>query len=852
MFANLKEGFDNMNFRQDLDNLFNNVMPNFIGTTAEGERLVRENPGIRRGLNAAIAGNVSGKYTNVPYQRFDTLFQSKEVPTAVLQQQEQCRAVDIDTAISSTNPAEKYRCGWLYEKDPTGIAPKISTGWLGSKDGPFDLFTDKPNGTWFWNLEDAKKQMLLDRCANVTSCDMLNSPLLKDACGWCAGGINKGFVRGPNGSPMYPTVIGQNCSAANIITSANKCPVAPPPRMDPITGLPIPTPEIGDLTCKQLPNGSLSRACLVQQIRNAGCNTEGSLARALTTGTNPTDYIANLRPNMAFMTYQERAPVKLSADILKDGKIGADQALAEFSGIASIAKGDPKSGLVVSARDLCTTAGAIDSFDFCTELTDSQPPPFSLDCLQKEWRKVGGLPAGAKYPKQSNLAEYQNFPTWGAYKQHVADMAAKTTSTEITIQEVALRDFMGINRETLGRPTLPNINAYEIFNFRMHTNDDALFMGRMLVNGATGMPIIVDSEKIPVLSGETNSSFILLTDLRPASEVNAVLAFPAGISNGVSMNINSDRERFWERNSDRPDDFRRDYPSSTANSMNRACTILKKGGNNKMKIYFNQTAGPAAQFRVLYGTCGGQANTPIPGNWLSLQQEIRAPMLSFEVRDAELRGRRSIGLHEARMPEWFIADNRNVFVEDRKTNAGPNNMKFIKFESTLSKWEVNKLMSAYSFNTMTFCFRLDRASKSPFEAIMAYRLGNFAMGVNSNNQVVVAMPDNLTTTYSTKIGTWYVACLTVKSAGGWSQNSVRFSLYEYNEARNGVTFNEPGKTVAKDYNRNNALGGFCIHSWGADSSSPTSAGFSMAWLRYYDYPLSVDDFKKDVNNTWIN
>jgi hypothetical protein len=859
MFASFKEGFnDTFEFRQSMDNVFNNILPNFVGTTSEGARIVRENPNVALRLDAAIADNIGGQSGKVVIPQANTIFQSIEASPHLQNLNEICKTSTVDELISTTNPADKYRCGWIYQRDPTGIAPKISTGYLGSRSGPLQLFGQSPAGQWFWDLDAAKRQMLLDKCSHVATCEHLGSPLLGGDCGFCTGASKKSIVIGRDGKPLYPTMIGQSCPADKIVTSRDQCPPPPPPappRRDPEGNI-IPEPQTPMTVCRQLPNGKIGRDCLVQQLKLGGCSDTGSLAQALRNSRDPRDVLATIRPNQAFMVYQERSPAKLKDDIMMDGSIAAEAALADFTSLYTEAQGAQPTGLRAAAQDLCLRAGTIEEFDFCSEIQDSATPPFGLDCMQKEFKRAGGLPAGDKYPTTRNMADFSIYPTWGTYKEFVRDLARRTQSTDPEIQAFALKDFMGINRETLGKPKLPFINAYELFAFRWHSNDDALFMGRMFQSGVAGMPIITDSSKIPALSGTLDSSFVLISDLRPPGSADIQLSFPVGMGNGASATINADRENMWERNKNAPNDYRRDFLHQQNNANNESCTQLKAGGKNYLKAYFNQkVSGPPAAFRLLYRLCnqGGNPMT-IPANWVGLSQEFKAPMLSFEVRSRGIRGRQAVmGLHEYRMPEFFIADNSNVYVEDRDTNSGPNGLKSITFESTNSKWEINKLMHCDAWQSLTFCFKLNRPNKTASEAIMAWRIA--ALGIRSLNDgnVVFDIPE-ANQRFRAQIGKWYVVNITKTSSGGYLNNDITIAMYEYNMARSGVSLTEPANVFKKVYMRNNPLSPgppFGIMSWGADSAGPVSAGFSMAWVRLYDYALDAENFSKDINNKWM-
>ena len=409
MFASFKEGFnDTFEFRQNMDNVFNNILPNFVGTTTEGARIVQENPNVAFRIDAAIADNVGGQSGKVIIPKANTIFQSLEASPYMQERNSTCKTSSVDELMSVQNPADKYRCGWIYQRDPTGIAPKVSTGYLGSRSGPLQIFGQPPAGQWFWDLDAAKRQILLDKCSNVTQCGHLASPLLSGDCGWCNGPSKKSIVIGRDGQPLYPSMPGQSCAANNILRQSDQCPPPPPPappRRDPEGNI-IPDPPgtvaaaAAANACRQLPNGKIGRDCLVQQLKLGGCSDQGSLAQALRSSRNPTDMLNIIRPNQAYIVYQERSPVKLKDDIMKDGSIAADVALSDFKSIYDEAQKADATGLRAAAQDLCIRAGAVEEFDFCSEIQDSAAPPFTLNCMQKEFKRVGGLPAGDRYQQQ--------------------------------------------------------------------------------------------------------------------------------------------------------------------------------------------------------------------------------------------------------------------------------------------------------------------------------------------------------------------------------------------------------------------------------------------------------------------
>ncbi len=838
-------------FRQKVGDLLTYVYPNFINSTPAGEKIAAAKA---EELNRAVAGNVGGKYTKTVIPDIDKLFKNVGVSPELMAMQENCQAVDIDTAAANVNPMTKYRCGWLYKRDPASIVPKISEGWLGTEEGPLDIFEKKPEGRWFWDLEEAKKAVLIDRCSNIRNCGDLASPILSQSCGYCKTS-KRGIPIGPTGQPLYPGDMGQGCSQDQIVRRTDQCPAPAPPRIDPVTRQVVPSPTS---VCTRLPNGRLAQDCLIQQVRMAGCADTGSLSMALKANNNPADYLATLKTNNAYKVYQDRSPTKLSEMMLSQGTIGAEVALQDFTALANLARSSAQrdTALGKAAFDLCTTAGTIDTFDFCTEITDSAPPPYGLDCLQKEFKKAGGVPAGTLYPSQNTLATYNGMPSWRAVKEYIRSLAQQTRSTDVSVQEKALMEFLGIRRETLLEPTVPKINAYEIYNFRAHTQDNAVFMGRVFSNGEDGFPVISNLSQLPAGAGPKNSAFVIVSDLRPGKPTPVQFSFPVAISNGVSMTINGDRERMAERIADKPADYRRDFPHGKEMATSGACTSLAAKGGNFMKIYFNNPLGTAAEFKVDVKDCSGPSAPlkKLPGAWIALSQEIKAPVLSFEVRSRDYRGQGPrLGLHEYRMPEFFIVDNSSIFVEERPSNLGgvPNRMPYVTFESTESKLEVNKLMHVDSWTSLTMCFRLNRPNKVAEESVMAYRLGNLRVINKADGTTIVEVKGQPLITARLRIGEWYILYLEKTNSAGFWSNFIAGGIFSAEfVAGNSSAANFAGSRTFSE-NHPLAPNGMGIFSFGKDAAGPVSAGFSVAWLRFYDHVLKGDDLRKDLNNKWI-
>ena len=329
----------------------------------------------------------------------------------------------------------RIRCGWTYNNSK----PQNGRGAFGNSEGPF-----KPNaqGTWMWNLDAAKQKYHTSICSNIKDCQDIDSKMYKQRCGWCTKSgkavpvVNKGVA--------YPYSTNTACPASQLITEGSKCP--PPPPLDDPTG-----PRAPGEVCTPLQNGALPRDCLISKVTAAGCSDQGTLAQALRAGSS-SDYTNVLRQQQAYTVFQARASMPLDATALKSGKITISDALDNFSRVQDIAASDANGGLQYAARDLCLKRGAIDEYDFCAELQDNNTGPFTVDCLQKAFLRGGGQRAGTAYPSAGSAGQWNALGNWGAVKENVKKIYAKTRSQDRKTQEQGMMEFYGIRMQNRHNP----------------------------------------------------------------------------------------------------------------------------------------------------------------------------------------------------------------------------------------------------------------------------------------------------------------------------------------------------------------------------------------------------------------
>jgi len=341
----------------------------------------------------------------------------------------------LSNLASTFDTSSRLRCGWIHNE----TNPSAGRGALGISSGP--LNSSVP-GKWIWDLNDAKQKYQTAICKNVKNCGDIDARMYTGKCGWCTKS-GKGVPINGSGKAAYPFNPNTACAPSKLVTTGGNCPVE---------GF------VNPYACTPNENGSLTRDCLLQKAVASGCSDKGTLYQALKAGSN-NDYMSNLRAQQPWSIYQSRAAIPVNETSLKSGKITIANALDEFGRIQEQAASDANNGLQYAARDLCFEKGAMDTYDFCSEITDTTTGPFSLNCIQKAFLRGGGQTTGRKYPTTANVSSYNSLGNWSAVKAAIQAIYSKTLSSDRATQEAAMLDFYGIQLQDKSAPAFAIANV---------------------------------------------------------------------------------------------------------------------------------------------------------------------------------------------------------------------------------------------------------------------------------------------------------------------------------------------------------------------------------------------------------
>jgi hypothetical protein len=793
-----------------------------------------------------------------------------------------CSQSSLDALIAVKNRNSKIGCGWLYTPPSVQGSPyaTLSSGAYGDITGPYKI-NDLPNyKQWFFDLELAKKQILLDKCKTLKNCKDIDNEIYKNDCGYCII-KNQGIPIDDKGRARYAGNSLGDCGG-QIIQSADQCPPPPPPP-------PGPQPYV-DRTCDPI-NGKLSRECLERQVIAGGCSRRGALALALSNpnNMNTNDYLEDLKDSVAVKIYNRSARPPFNIDLFKQGRTSISQALQEVRQLASNTNRAPNTALGASSRDLCLRIGDFSNYDVCAELSDATTAPFELRCLQSLFLKMGGTPNGRLYPNSSNISFYNSLQNIASVRQYLQqifnNMYTNTksrtresfqtvnesfvdTAISYKIQANAMEDMLGIKLDK-AIDRAPYTQGVEVFWFVLTPgyppNRITGFLKRTIETDI--VQLRAGPSAISQLGGIPCGCFLQLTDIRAKNDFSS--RFRVVIDDGFWITVNQpadiDKKAMLQESwgKDEPGWFENLGLQGPTAYESRICSDFKSATPNIVKMFFEDAGCGWNAFEFSNIPCSGPSQ--FKSQNYSLTCEKNAPFLSFETNTKN-------GLfEELRNPGLFsyfcTSNGLTPFTRKDDRATSPGNKSFSRMNNTNYIYFNN--IAYQSWKTLTIAFRI--------KSMSVFRESFIFFGVNNNITQIIINPINSSTatlSINTSIGrwgmgetnlsqnitldTWYLLHVNNRGIGlSFTCNPINtlisnkgsFSLIDFNNYNNQMLYS-PNATRNPTAGQNNELAMFMI---GNDSRQNGSTMFTydIAWVHLFDKIATNNDIYREAMADWI-
>ena len=785
----------------------------------------------------------------------------------------QCESSSIDQLISIKNPNAAIGCGWLYTPPNQGSPyPVVSKGFIGDSDGPLQNFNPPDYKKYYFDLQLAKKQMLLDKCKALKACGDVDSDVFNGTCGYCTD-TNQGVPIDTVGQPLYGGDPLGACSPQSIVTSGQNCP--PPPGSGP-----GPQPII-DKTCDPV-NGRLSSACLYNQVIAAGCSDSGTLAIALSNPSNPSDYIGSITSGDAVKIYNRVANPPLNLDIFSKGMTTANAALNEARKLAGNTTQPPNSGIGAAARDLCLQAGAIKAYDFCNDLPDSTLAPFDMTCLQQIFRKMGGQPTGTAYPNDGSLSwnrnntmtTYNSMTNLGSVKQYFNKLIGDMKSSDYATQRNAMMMFLGIAPERLIQRA-PYVQGVEVIWLLAHPGQSNSIWGilkRTIETDIVQFGGNTATSVIPQLASTypgfvQQAAMLQMFDVRAPQDftTNFTITIDDGFFMAANQPANIATLAFSNAGLNQQNIFSNMGVQGPTPYGTAQCFNYYGATPNITKMYYTDSGGGGHTFQLNVNPCSGAASFTPP--YYSLTCEQRAPFLNFELlADGTFDDTRNAGLYASLISQGGLESHNRP--EER--NNVPGNKGFVRLTNNSSNFNITNL--AYqAWGTVTFAFRLQSMPVkdalfgfwTPKGYVVLYLVpingssAQLRLQTNFSANVFGFSNNDGATKINLQIGTWYYLEVAQNGEGfdmycDSIDNIVKNGNYttQYfkitNNGQSITTTNNFGLYAQNVQNCNIGIGGpaagFNYYS--------SSFQFDLAWMHVYDYYIGAADVVKDCQAAW--
>ena len=313
---------------------------------------------------------------------------------------------------------QRIDCSWMFS--PTGRSGATLCSLAGPVFSSSRSLFPSNQYEFLYSKADAIKKEAIKTCSLVKSCDLVTPG---SGCGFCP---NFGYAVpvGGTGNSLYPEA---NC-ASKPVSNPVDC---SKPVKDAGAG-------ITNAVCKPDSQGRLSKNCLVNIAGMANLTDSGTIVQALYDSSNPNTGSPQTNKAAAVMQMYN---FSIPNGLLSDGSVTVNAALDTYTRIskASVESSVPR--LQKAAANLATGV----SFDIC-DYDNASTEQFDLKCLQNLYMNAGCQGRGSDFPTNENIKSFYG-KKWGDIKQNVTLLVAQMTNPTRTYttdqQKVAIQRCIG-------------------------------------------------------------------------------------------------------------------------------------------------------------------------------------------------------------------------------------------------------------------------------------------------------------------------------------------------------------------------------------------------------------------------
>jgi hypothetical protein len=748
----------------------------------------------------------------------------------------------VDELLAMKNPNAAHGSHLMNSSLPTGSPVAAVT--QGASKGEADLIrgADPSYKKWFFDQQAAKQATLLQKCKDLKGYEQLDSEAFQASASHVdsksQGGVPVGVVGTllsgeRNRDDVIAPVLEQDCPAGTMVGEQRRVTEG---KQLPVEGI---RPQILPISCSETGTASLA-------LRTEGFKDKKPALN---------DESVKIYDRVA------RPPIRL--DTTRQGA-RAGQMIME----AVPPPPAPGTSVVrVVMRDPLFQEGTVKDFDFCSDLPETTTGPFDVECLQRMFRSVGGLPAGAAYPREETAMRYHTMPSLGAVKQYIHLLAKNTKSEDKRIREQAILDLFGVSSDSLARRA-PFVQGVEVFWFLPVPGQPNQVAGLLKRTIETNL-IQFGGKKGVVIPYEGPSEFVSVLqvcDVRAKKDFG--VRFSVSVDHGFFLAVrqpsNIDQQIFEGLQADQPGLFA-NLVDGRGVYISEFCTSFREDSPNVVSLFYEDADGGPHECLLQATPCEGDSSF-VPAQF-SLTCELRAPFLTYEVN------REAIDFQELRHPGLFGQNMKRkglaYHTRAEEVASVPGGKGFVRMNSAQSVIHLPNL--AYqSWGTLTLAIRLE--SMPVKETILNLRSDGYYYSVvlkpDSGSVAKVGIEHNfggkpkaLETVFRMTIGEWYVVMiqnqvtsfrLAVQSVKDMSASrgvvqtttvEAKTPLYAPNMTWTPV----PGQPAGAC---NVMVGTKGFTTWPSMYSS-AACFYDVAWIHFFDYLVTANDLYREARADWI-